>query len=391
MPHNIDTPEHREKLAPRREPYWHRITRGKHLGFRKTTSGGHWIARLHPSGGSRQFKPLGSEQSLDYSPALAKALQWFEDICGPEPADTRVKHAISHYLDYLYEERSPSSYSTMKSRADRHILPYLGERRIADLKTKDYEGWLRETARRIARGSDPESKRKARYGANECLKVLKGALNLAHKSNRSLPRDEWAHVERLKGGTTTGRKVFLTGNEPQRLVNACDGAFRDLVLYGLMTGCRLGEAYAMRVRDFDPDRGEWDVDVSKTGQRVCVLQDNAIDLLGRLCAGKKRPDLVFLRDDGVPWNRANVQPPMKRAVAQAKLDPATTYYSMRHTYISAQLKAAVPPQIVAENVGTSVTMIEKHYGKFLPSEKRRWLAQGQLELEFPQSNVVNIA
>jgi integrase len=391
MPHKIDTPEHREKLDSRREPYWDRITLGKHLGFRKTEAGGHWIARLHPPGSKRQFKPLGSEQELDYPAALVKALEWFEDIFGPEPAETRVKHAISRYLDYLYDERSPSSYSTMKSRADRHILPQLGEKRIADLKTEDYESWLRGTAKRIVRGSDDECKRKARYGANECLKILKAALNQAHKSNRDLPRDEWAYVERLKGGVTTGRKIFLTGKEPQRLVNACEGAFRDLVLFGLMTGCRLGEAYAMRVRDFDSDGGEWDVEVSKTGPRVCVLQDDAIDLLRRLCAGMEKGDLVFLRDDGVPWNRANVQPPIKRAVARAKLDPATTYYSLRHSYISSQLKAGVPPQIVAENVGTSVTMIEKHYGKFLPSEKRRWLAQGQLELDFTETNVVSIA
>ena len=39
----------------------------------------------------------------------------------------------------------------------------------------------------------------------------------------------------------------------------------------------------------------------------------------------------------------------------------------------------------------SAAMIEKHYGKFLPSEKRRWLAQGQLELDLPETNVVNIS
>ncbi len=391
MAHKIDTPEQRVKLHPRREPYWDRITQGKHLGFRKGKAGGHWIARLHPAGSKRQFKPLGSEQELDYTKALAMAIEWFEDVDGPEPDETRIKHVISRYLDYLHDECSANSYSTMKSRADKHIFPQLGERRIADLKTSDYESWLRERAKQMARGFDNECKRKARYSANECLKILKAALNRAHKSNRGLPRDEWAHVERLKGGVTIGRKIFLTGNEPQRLVNACEGAFRDLVMFGLMTGCRLGEAYAMRVRDFDPDRGEWDVEISKTGPRVCVLHDDAIGLLGRLCAGKKKSDHIFLRGDGVPWNRANVQPPMKRAVVRAELDSATTYYALRHSYISSQLKAGVPPQIVAENVGTSVTMIEKHYGKFLPSEKRRWLAQGQLELDLPETNVVNIS
>ena len=167
MSHKIDTPEYREKLRPRREPYWHGITQGKHLGFRKSKAGGHWIARLHPAGGKRQFKPLGSEQDLDYTMALAMALEWFEDTDGPQPDETRIKHVVSRYLDYLDAERSPTSYSTIKSRADKHILPQLGEKRIADLKTRDYESWLRERAKRIARGSNNECQRKAKYGANE--------------------------------------------------------------------------------------------------------------------------------------------------------------------------------------------------------------------------------
>jgi hypothetical protein len=45
---------------------------------------------------------------------------------------------------------------------------------------------------------------------------------------------------------------------------------------------------------------------------------------------------------------------------------------------------------VGGNVGTSVRMIEKHYGKFLPSEKRTMLERGRIELEIPAANIVNL-
>ncbi len=168
-------------------------------------------------------------------------------------------------------------------------------------------------------------------------------------------------------------------------------------MFGLMTGCRLGEVINMRVRDLDLDDGLWSVEISKTRNpdkppRTTVLDDASVDLLIPLVAGKKKTDLVFLRDDGVAWNKDNVQPPMRAAVKRAELEKATTYYSLRHTYISAQLKAGAPTQAVAENTGTSVRMIEKHYGKFLPSEKRALLEPGRIKLEVsePEAKVVNI-
>jgi hypothetical protein len=47
MATRIDTVASRDKLKPRREPYWHRLRRGCYLGYRKMTTDGDgvWIAR----------------------------------------------------------------------------------------------------------------------------------------------------------------------------------------------------------------------------------------------------------------------------------------------------------------------------------------------------------
>ena len=41
MAYDLTTPNKRQKLSPRREPYWVKATgQGKHLGFRKSKKGG---------------------------------------------------------------------------------------------------------------------------------------------------------------------------------------------------------------------------------------------------------------------------------------------------------------------------------------------------------------
>ncbi|MDB6159843.1 MAG: hypothetical protein JWO04_3549 [Gammaproteobacteria bacterium] len=51
----IDTKRGRQMLVPRREPYWYKLARDRHLGLRKLgpDSAGSWIARYRDEAGSR--------------------------------------------------------------------------------------------------------------------------------------------------------------------------------------------------------------------------------------------------------------------------------------------------------------------------------------------------
>ena len=63
MAARIDTVASREKLKPRREPYWQRIRKGCFVGYRKMTASGNraWLARARDEedGVKQLFKPLG--------------------------------------------------------------------------------------------------------------------------------------------------------------------------------------------------------------------------------------------------------------------------------------------------------------------------------------------
>ena len=45
-------------------------------------------------------------------------------------------------------------------------------------------------------------------------------------------------------------------------------------------------------------------------------------------------------------------------------------YAFRHYHISKALLAGIQAQVIAENCGTSVRMLEKHYAKFVGSDRR---------------------
>jgi integrase len=162
---------------------------------------------------------------------------------------------------------------------------------------------------------------------------------------------------------------FLSTPECVRLVNACPTAFRDLVRGALLTGCRYAELTRLRAGDFNADAGNVTILLSKSGKRRHVaLNDEGIQLFSALTAGKKRGDLIFVRDDGKAWGPSHQQRPIEEASKIAKLDPPATFHILRHTYASALAAKGVSMRVIADQLGHSDTrMTERHYAHLAPS------------------------
>ena len=112
---------------------------------------------------------------------------------------------------------------------------------------------------------------------------------------------------------------FLSDEECRRLVNACEGAFRDLVRAALLTGCRYGELTRMRGSDFNPEAGTITVQVSKAGKpRHVALTDEGRACSRNLLAGHAGLSLIFTRDDGKTWGASHQQRPFETASKRAR-------------------------------------------------------------------------
>jgi len=366
MKHSIVTKTARAKLPPRREPYWHRIGQRRHLGYRRTANGGSWIARVLDDTGKRAFHSLGEHH--DFDTAQRMAMEWFEAAVITESRHYTVRDAIADYLEHLRLNNSERTATDTRQRLEKHVPKQLMDAELATLSAVKIKHWHQ---RLVSNSDDPETVRRSKDTANKNLTSLKAAFNLAFRAGLVATDQQWRRVLPFRG-VGQARKLFLSDEQVRVLLDHCHGAFHSLVLSAALTGARYGELCNARIEDFNPDRGTVTL-AGKTGTRQCYLSDKAVTLFQQLAGDRSGTEHLLLKDDGTPWGKSHQHRLMKAAVAAAGLPTACVLYSLRHYHISKALLAGVQPQVLAENVGTSLKMIEQHYGKFQATDRRAML------------------
>jgi integrase len=172
------------------------------------------------------------------------------------------------------------------------------------------------------------------------------------------------------------RDVYLTLDERRRLVAACDG---DLALFlrGLsMLPLRPGALAALTVKHYDPRLQVLTVGKDKAGQdRKVALPAPLAALLEECTRGKTPAAPLFTRDGAKAWNKDAWKKPIKAATKAAGLNEGTVAYALRHSAITDLIKSQrVDLLTVAQLAGTSVAMIERHYGHLLREHATQALA-----------------
>lgn len=374
---------------------WKEIHRGLAIGYYRGPQGGSWWLRRRIDRNGKmvyQKARLGVADDLVAADgktvlSFAQAQQLIFEMAGqtvPAVSNYTVAQAAQDYLDWFAVHSK--SLAATKAVINAHILPAFANRAASSLTSAEITRWHHRlvTARALP-ANDPDAPRRYRSTANRCLTVLKAMLNRAWKEGRIKDNSAWRRVEPFRG-VDGSRKVFLTEAQCARLINACQGDFRHLVQAALYTGARIGELAILRNKDFDPVAGALHLQDGKTGQRVIFLTDEGVQFFSRLTAGGRADDLI-LTHGGRPWGKNHHTRLMARAVGLAGLPRDTTFYALRHTFISWAAKNGMPLQVLAENTGTSVRMIERHYGKYLNSDRRAMLNRALPSLGFAADNV----
>jgi hypothetical protein len=79
---------------------------------------------------------------------------------------------------------------------------------------------------------------------------------------------------------------------------------------------------------------------------------------------------------------------MRAAVQKAGLPDDVTIYSCRHTHISQAILAGANLKLLAENCGTSVAMLEKHYAKFFAAARQELIERTSFRLGLEEGEVL---
>jgi len=357
----------RQKLLPRREPYWGpRLAPNQSLGYRKIdATSGSWVARLKKHG-RRTYQALGLEtDSFGFDQAHAAAVKWFRDLGrGMTGTDLTVKGACDEYVKNLREQKKQESTAHDAEKRFERVVnkSALGSVRLADLRKHHIQSWIN--------GLDMTPASLART-----FTALRAALNLCVRQERVgiEVSQAWTKLE-LPEVADNRRTLFLDLKQRRALLKAAKGGLRDLIEGALLTGCRAGELTSALCSQFDARTGLMTF-VGKTGRRTVPLAAPALKLFTRLSKGKKPDDYLFTRDDGLRWNHSDWDELVKAAAKKAGLPDDTVLYTCRHSFISQAISGGLSTLEVARLVGTSLPMIEKHYGKMIPDAALARLAK----------------
>jgi integrase len=372
----LDTKTARTKLASRKEPYYTQIATGLCLGYvRRATGPGGWVRREKVAGIYR-YRTLGAADDVAQADGrdvltFDQALKTAGAAVVPTSAKLTIKTAVDRYLTAL---AARSAHSTeARQRAEKHIVPDLGDYRVDRVTKNVIESWLAG----LVRDDDPEhpdAKRRSQDSANRVLTILKAALNAAFADEANgIPTDSaWRRVKAFRNvaGARSDHFEAVTIRTLITKARTFDKRFADLCEAGYLTGARLGELVSLDVHDFDAPRGLLLVRKGKTGARAVSLSAEGVAFFKKLAANRPAAAILLPKSDGNRWGKSEQARPFKRAAELAELPKSASFYSLRHSYISRAIEAGMPLSLLAENCGTSLTMIERNYAHVLAATRR---------------------
>lgn len=388
----LQTRAARERLAAQAEPYWRSISEGAHIGYRKTSRGGRWVARFRAPGavGGYAKTTLGKaddvldddgEQVLSFARAQERARAWFAELARGHRPKRDKPYTVGDALDDYLAAFTGKSVVATRSRVEAIIRPTLGEVHVDKLTAQRIGEWHKARAQSPAKlrtgkfaeavnvreldGDD--AVRRRRSTANRDLTVLKAALNLAFREGRARSDEAWRKVAPFRG-VDFAKLRYLTDDEARRLVNACDPAFRPMVQAAMLTGARYGDLVNARVRDFDRQAGTLFLPSPKGGRALVVyLEAEGLALLALAAAGKEGNAHLFTHPSGRAWRASEQARYLEAACTAAKVE-RTTFHDLRRTYGARLARANVPMAVIAEAMGHADERItRKHYAHLAPS------------------------
>jgi site-specific recombinase XerD len=108
------------------------------------------------------------------------------------------------------------------------------------------------------------------------------------------------------------------------------------------------------------------VNHDKTGSRRLTLPASTAEFIKDLVGNKIGNTYIFSSPDGKAWNKDKWKTPIREAVhaasSKTNVPKNATAYTFRHSIITDLVHQGLDLLSVAQLAGTSVRMVEKHYG-----------------------------
>jgi integrase len=343
-------------------------------------------------GGKQRWETIGPSRR-EAERALTARKREVDTGSWREPSSETLSEYASRWIERRNPARSPggrgrlapSTFEGYRVNIRLHVLPRLGERPLASLRTEDVDELI---AALEAEGKAPGTVRNVIVPLRKMLAdaVRQGLLLMNPAAGADLPpAQDFVGKEIPPAHTDAIRSALLELAPTDPLRNEPDQLYVHLFDVALGTGLRLGELRALRFADVDRDRrlvrveraySLRDVRRPKTdaGIRSVPLFPSVDVALRALAAralerGRYAPEsLFFATDRGTPlhpsnFNRRTWQPALRQAgLAEA----GYRFHDLRHTCVSRLVAAGADVKLVQAVAGHANPLITlKRYSHLL--------------------------
>lgn len=383
----IDTVDSRKKLPPRKEPHWQRLTSLCYLGYRKADDkGGTWVMRTQAEGKSeRRYKALG---------AFAEKLDGDKYDAAKKAAEAHLKHlesggsteaiTVGEACNRLVQKYRDDSRENAAKDAEGRFKRWVHSNRkfattpMQKLTAGMLADWRTTLAKTPAMHQDKSvvsDKPRAASSLNRDMAVLKTALNLAHEDGYTTSDHAWSSKLKPVKDANGRRDCYLDIDQRKALIAHAAPDLAILVRAMSLLPMRPGAVAAFSVANFDKRLNSLVIGKDKAGKdRKITLPASTAAFFADQTKDKTPGAPLFARANGSAWNKDSWKYPFKDAVIAAKLPAAATAYALRHSTITDLIVKGLDTMTVAQLSGTSIVMIEKHYGHLRAEHATKALA-----------------
>lgn len=317
MATRIDTVSARDRLPPRRDPYWQRISKGYYLGVRKMAKESEctWLARAHDEASGKQvYMTLGTLQELPshqrFDAAVKAAQAWFEHLGrgGSHDTSITVKTVCEEYVQALRASGRPDAAKDAEGRFKRWIYgnarfsgtPLL---KLTPKALADWRAALQATKALPQDKAKPATRERSASTLNRDMSTLRAALNLALE-NGHVPTDAaWRVKLKPVKAADRRRDVYLDRAQRQSWIAAAPDDLRPFMRALAMIPLRPGAMAALTAGNFDKRLSTLTIGKDKAGaDRRITLPPAIAAFFTELGANKLPKAFLFTRADGKPWN-----------------------------------------------------------------------------------------
>lgn len=378
MANRLDTVQARDKLVARRAPYWQRLSAGVAVGFRKMAAGseGTWLVQVYDGAAGKQTRT--SLGAFDHLPAHARfdtakheAEERAEHLQrGGSVEGMTVRQACEAYIAHLHSE---GRGVTAKAAAPRfESLVYATRMARIDMRRlapHHVASWRATTISKPAvvngraKAEDQRTRARSPATVNRDMASLRAALNLARLNGAVTTDAAWRKALQPLKGASKRRDTYLERHQITVLIKASPADLAAFLRALALVPLRAGAMAALAVADFDKRLGVLSIGKDKANaQRRIKLPPATAAFFTEQARGKLPAAPLLARASGSAWSKSTWSPAIRGAAAAAKLPGSITSYTLRHSTITDLIGAGLDTLQVARMSGTSLQMIEKHYG-----------------------------